>query len=159
MERAKTTLGRFSISILFGSDVIASYSCSTTTYEYNDDGTYTVTNGNYTISCSRDTTYGEGNLCYLDDYILSIITEASGVEKEMKEMPDLQTISDRFMASFSIDNAIINSGDSTGGSSESGTDTGANASGSTRQLKRIYTVEEAERVSKPTGNTFRIRYK
>ncbi|HCU59317.1 MAG TPA: hypothetical protein DIC64_04980 [Alphaproteobacteria bacterium] len=28
-----------------------------------------------------------------------------------------------------------------------------------RQVKRIYTVEEAEKVSKPTGNTFRLRYK
>ncbi|MBR2299447.1 MAG: hypothetical protein IJ870_02600 [Alphaproteobacteria bacterium] len=30
---------------------------------------------------------------------------------------------------------------------------------SERELKRIYTVEEAERVSKKTGNTFKLRYK
>ena len=30
---------------------------------------------------------------------------------------------------------------------------------SSRKLKRIYTVEEAAAVSKPTGNTFRLRYK
>ncbi|MBR2300106.1 MAG: leucine-rich repeat domain-containing protein [Alphaproteobacteria bacterium] len=53
------------------------------------------------------------------------------------------------------------SGSSSSQSSDENTSSGNsdNTSATAHTLKRIYTVEEASKLSKPTGNTFRLRYK
>ena len=51
------------------------------------------------------------------------------------------------------------SNEGVGGSDVSGNSDVVTPSATTRNIKRIYTVEEAAAVSKPTGNTFRLRYK